>query len=98
MVTAPLAAVDSIADLKSGGEGIKGINNLIDCVQPVQWIEYALSGLQDVDEELAPFKPGRKVKIVIKPVYMPRGNAKQEILNTELLHQITNLLMTPVIG
>ena len=76
MVTAPLAAVDSVSDLKGRGEGRKGINNPIDCLQPLRWIEYALSGLQDVDEELAPFKSARKVKIVIKPVYMPGGNAQ----------------------
>ena len=76
MVTALLAAVDSVSDLKCRGVGIKGINNLIDCLKPLRWIEYALSGMQDVDEELAPFKTARKVKIVIKLVRMPGGNAQ----------------------
>ena len=74
MVAAPLAAVNSVSDLKGRGEGIKGINNPIDCIQPLQWDENALSGLQDVDEELMPFKTARKVKIVIKLVRMPGGN------------------------
>ena len=74
MVTAPLAAVDSVSDLKGRSEGKKGINNPIDSIPPLRWIEYALSRLQDVDEEFAPFKTARKVKVVIKPVYMPGGN------------------------
>ena len=35
MVTAPLAAVDSVSDLKGPGEGGKSINNSIDRLQPL---------------------------------------------------------------